>query len=221
MLYIVATPIGNLKDITFRALEVLRKADIIACEDTRRTKILLAHYQINRPLLSYHSYNKIQAAEKILDLLKQNKTVALVSEAGTPGISDPGAHLIRAAIENKIPFSVIPGATALITALVASGFDTSSFVFEGFLPLKPGARKKTLIELKNINRTIVLYEAPHRMLRLLEEILEVFGDRDIACARELTKKFEEVKRERASIILDSFKKERPRGEFVVIISAAA
>lgn len=217
MLYIVSTPIGNLKDITLRALEVLKSVDLIACEDTRRTKILLDRYQIKKPLISYYSYNKIQRAEKILESLKQNKSVALVSEAGTPGVSDPGTHLINMAIENKIPFTIIPGPVALIAGLVLSGFDSNRFVFEGFLPVKSGARRKKLEELAGQKRTVVLYEAPHRIIKLLQEILEVFGDREIACARELTKKFEEVKRDKTSALLAHFKSTKPRGEFVVIV----
>ena len=217
MLYIVSTPIGNLKDITLRALEVLKSVDLIACEDTRRTKILLDRYQIKKPLISYYSYNKIQRAEKILESLKQNKSVALVSEAGTPGVGDPGTHLINMAIENKIPFTIIPGPVALIAGLVLSGFDSNRFVFEGFLPVKSGARRKKLEELAGQKRTVVLYEAPHRIIKLLQEILEVFGDREIACARELTKKFEEVKRDKTSALLAHFKSTKPRGEFVVIV----
>ena len=217
MLYIVSTPIGNLKDITLRALETLKNVDLIACEDTRRTKILLDHYQIKKPLISYYSYNKIQRADKILDLLKQNKAIALVSEAGTPGVSDPGTYLINMAIEHKISFTIIPGPTALIAGLVLSGFDSNRFVFEGFLPVKSGARRKKLEDLAGQKRTVVLYEAPHRIVKLLQEILEVFGDREIACARELTKKFEEVKRDKVSELLTYFQHTKPRGEFVVAI----
>lgn len=217
MLYIVATPIGNLKDITLRALDVLKNVDVIACEDARHSKILLDHYSIKKPLVSYYSYNKIKSGEKILSLLQQNKDVALISEAGTPGISDPGAHLINDAIKNKIALTVIPGPTALIAGLASSGFDSSKFVFEGFLPIKSGARKNRLKELSSQKRTVVLYESPHRINKLLPDILEVLGDREIACARELTKKFEEVKREKISALIEHFKTTKPRGEFVIII----
>jgi 16S rRNA (cytidine1402-2'-O)-methyltransferase len=149
--------------------------------------------------------------------LKQNKSVALVSEAGTPGVSDPGTYLINRVIENKLPLTVVPGPTALIAGLVLSGFDSNRFVFEGFLPVKHGARKSRLKELARQKNTLVLYESPHRMIKLLEEVLEVFGDREIACVRELTKKFEEVKRDKISALLAHFKTTKPRGEFVVVI----
>lgn len=216
MLYIVATPIGNLKDITLRALEILKSVDLIACEDTRHTKILLDHYQITKPLTSYHSYNKIKKGDYLLGLLKQNKSIALVSDSGTPGISDPGAHLIRRAQEENIPITAIPGPTALITGLILSGLSTNKFTFEGFLPVKSGARLKRLNELLGVGVTVIIYESPHRLIKLLEEIHSIDADRSIVCARELTKKFEEIKRDKVSNILDYFKSHRPRGEFIVI-----
>lgn len=220
MLYIVATPIGNLKDITLRALETLKAADLIACEDTRHTKILTSHYGINKPLVSYYEYNKISRGEYLIKLLKEGKQIALVSDAGTPGISDPGSHIIRQAIENNIPVTFIPGPAAFIDALVLSGFPTDKFIFEGFLPVKPGARRKKLSELSEEKRTIVIYESPHRLLKTLQDILDTLGDIDISCARELTKKFEEIKRGKASEILDYFEKQGVRGEFILVLSGS-
>jgi len=218
MLYIVATPIGNLKDISLRAIQTLKDVDLIACEDTRKTQILLNTYQIKKPLISYYSYNQIKRSEELLNLLKQGKSIALVSEAGTPGISDPGAQLIKLAIENDIPVTHIPGPAALIVALSVSGLPIHKFVFEGFLPKKPGARKKRLTNLAKDDYTIVLYESPYRVKKLLDEILEIMGDREIAVARELTKKFEEVKRGRVSELIDYFQQNKPRGEFIIVIS---
>jgi len=218
MLYIVATPIGNLKDITLRAIEVLKSVDLIACEDTRRTKILTKHYEIDRPLISYYEYNKIRREEYFIKLLKEEKDIALVSDAGTPGISDPGSHIIKLAIENKIPLTFVPGPTAFIGALVLSGFSTHKFIFEGFLPTKSGARRKRLRELNQEKRTLIFYESPHRLLKILKDILEILGDREIACVRELTKKFEEIRREKVSCLIEHFQKQTPRGEFVLILS---
>lgn len=218
MLYIVSTPIGNLKDITLRAIETLKSVDFIACEDTRKTLILLNHYQIKKPLISYYSYNQIRRGEEILKLLTQGKSVALVSDSGTPGISDPGAQLIRRAIENNIPLTHIPGPTALIAALSLSGLPTHKFAFEGFLPKKIGPRKKRLTLLSKEDKTIILYESPYRIKVLLSEILEIMGDRQIAIARELTKKFEEVRRGRVSELIDHFEKVKPRGEFILVVS---
>jgi 16S rRNA (cytidine1402-2'-O)-methyltransferase len=218
MLYIVATPIGNLKDISLRAIQTLKDVDYIACEDTRKTSILLNTYQIKKPLISYYSYNQIKRSEELLNLLKQGKSIALVSEAGTPGISDPGAQLIKLAIENDISVTHIPGPTALIVALSVSGLPTHKFVFEGFLPKKPGARKKRLTHLAKNDYTVILYESPYRIKKLLDEILETMGDREIAVARELTKKFEEIKRGRVSRLIEHFEKTRPRGEFIIVIS---
>jgi 16S rRNA (cytidine1402-2'-O)-methyltransferase len=216
MLYIVATPIGNLKDITLRALEVLKGVDLIACEDTRRSAKLLKAYGITTPTTSYYEYNKFKRGDYLLDLLKEGKDVALISDSGTPGISDPGAHLIKLCINNDIPLTAVPGPTGLVAALALSGLAANKFVFEGFLPTKPGARKRRLQELASLKRTVVLYESPHRLTRLLEEILLVLGDNHICVARELTKKFEEVKRGKVSEILDEFRNKPPRGEFVVM-----
>ncbi len=217
MLYIVATPIGNLKDITLRAIEILKSVDLIAAEDTRHTKILTSHYAITTPLTSYFEHNKITKGEYLIRLLREGKNIALVSDAGTPGISDPGAHIIKLAIQNEIQITAIPGATAFLMGLVLSGKPTDKFLYEGFLPQKPGSRKNRLRELMEEKRTLVFYESPHRILKTLADILEVFGDAEIACCRELTKKFEEVKRKKVSQIIEDFKVNPPRGEFVIVI----
>lgn len=218
MLYIVATPIGNLKDITLRALEVLKSVDLIACEDTRHTKILLNHYQISKPQLSYHSYNKKSRTIEILELLKAGKNIALVSDAGMPGISDPGVALVREAIEQGVPFTVVPGANGIISGLVLSGLPTNRFVFEGFLPIKHFARLKKLKELKNEKRTLILYESCHRLIKTLGDMKIVFGDVVISCIREITKKFEEVKYSKVSELIGYFNEVRPRGEFVIVLN---
>lgn len=217
MLYIVSTPIGNLKDITLRALEILKEVDLIACEDTRHTRKLTSHYGIKTPLTSYFEYNKLTKGEYLIKLLKEGKDVALVSDSGTPGISDPGFSLIKLAIDNLIPISVVPGPVGLIAALVLSGKPTHKFIFEGFLSNKRAARIKRLKELSTQDRTIVLYESPHRLVKLFEDILEALGDREVVCARELTKKFEEVKRDRTSRLLEHFRNIKPKGEFIVIL----
>lgn len=217
MLYIVATPIGNLKDITFRAIEVLKSVDLIACEDTRHTKTLLDHYGIKTPTTSFFQHNRFTKGEYLLKLLKVGKNIALVSDAGTPGILDPGYNLINLAIKNNIEITVIPGPTAFINALVLSGKPAHEFVFAGFLPNRTLARRNRLKELAKLKRTIVFYESCHRILATLEDILAVFGDKDIVVARELTKKFEELIRAKPMVILEKFKTKKPLGEFVVVI----
>jgi len=217
MLYIVATPIGNLKDITLRALEVLKSVDLIACEDTRHTKILLEHYGIKTSTVSFYQYNRIVKAQYLLKLLKEGKDIALVSDAGTPGILDPGYNLINLAIKNNIPITAIPGPCALVDALVLSGKPMHNFYFAGFLPKKKIARQNKLKALFKLNTTIIFYESCHRILASLEDVLAIFGDREIVLARELTKKFEEIKRASVSKILSELKSKKILGEFVVII----
>jgi len=217
-LYIVATPIGNLGDITFRAVEILKKVDLIACEDTRHTKILLARYNILRPLTSYFEHNKIKKAKELIGLLKAGNEIALVSDAGTPGISDPGYRIIKEAIENKIEVIAVPGASAAVTALALSGMPTDRFVFEGFLPNKTVARKKRLTELKNEKRTVIVYESPHRVKATLKDMHEVFGNIYMACIREATKKFEEVLRASVEDLMAVFADRSPRGEFVFVFN---
>ena len=217
MLYIVSTPIGNLKDITLRAIEVLKSVDLIACEDTRHTKILLDHYAIKKPLTSYFQHNRFAKGEYLLRLLKEGKDIALVSDAGTPGILDPGHNLINLAIKNNIPITAIPGPTAFVDALVLSGKPAHEFFFAGFLPNRTIARKNRLKELAKLKATLVFYESCHRILKTLQDIQDILGDREIVCCRELTKKFEEIKRASAKDIIQALKKEKPRGEFVLVI----
>ncbi|MGE4357485.1 MAG: 16S rRNA (cytidine(1402)-2'-O)-methyltransferase [Candidatus Omnitrophota bacterium] len=218
MLYIIATPIGNLKDITLRAIEVLKSVDLIACEDTRRTKILTTFYGINKPLISYYEYNKVTRGEQLLRLLKEGKNIALVSDAGTPGISDPGANIIKLAIENSIPLTFIPGPTAFVGALVLSGFSTNKFAFEGFLPAKSGARRKRLEKLKKEEKVVILYESPHRLLKTLMDIKEILGTCQLCVVRELTKKFEEIIRGTPSEVIEHFQQEPIRGEFILVLN---
>lgn len=196
---------------------MLKSVDLIAAEDTRHTKILLDRYQIPTRMTSYFEYNKIQKTEYLLEVLREGKSVALVSDAGTPGISDPGYRIIRMCIDNNIPVIPVPGASGLLTALVVSGKPTDKFTFEGFLSNKPIKRKKQLKKLKDEARTVVLYESPHRIVKLLADILEVYGDVEIVIAREMTKKFEELRREKASDALGYFKSAVPKGEFIVVI----
>jgi 16S rRNA (cytidine1402-2'-O)-methyltransferase len=216
-LYVVGTPIGNIRDITFRAVEILKSSDLIACEDTRHTRILLDKYEIRTPTTSYHKFNTKTKTAFIINKIKEGKTVALVSDAGMPGISDPGRELVKAAAQENISIEVIPGASALISAISVSGLKADRFAFEGFPPVKPSARKEFFRKLANEERTTVIYEAPHRILSTLAELKEHFGDRNMCAARELTKKFEEVARGRISELIKKFSRTKPRGEFVLII----
>lgn len=216
MLYIVSTPIGNLKDITLRAIETLKQVDLIAAEDTRHTKILCKEYGIDTPLTSYFEHNRFKKGAVIIKQLKEGEDVALVTDAGTPGISDPGYKLINLAKKNDIPITVVPGATALIAALSLSGYPSDRFVFEGFLPVKKGQRRKKLAAVKQEDRTVIFYESPHRILKALKDIEEVLDDRSLFVARELTKKFEEGIEGRASQLIDHFSKKKAKGEFVLL-----
>ena len=216
-LFIVSTPIGNLKDLTFRAVEVLKEIDLIACEDTRVASILLNHYEIKKELISLNAVNETHRIENILGRIESGDSCALISDAGTPGISDPGVRLISAAIERRIEVVPIPGPSALITALTISGLPTNSFVFEGFIPQKKGRQKK-LDQLSNEERTIVLYESTYRIEKLLNELNEHMPERLIVVCRELTKKFEETWRGTPSEILASLGEKVTKGEFVVVIA---
>ena len=216
-LYLVATPIGNLSDITHRALQVLRDVDLIACEDTRHTHKLLNHYGITTKTISYHEHNEQQRAVQLIDQLKQGSDVAVVSDAGTPAISDPGFRLVRAAIENDVPIVPVPGPSALISALIAAGLPTNEFFFAGFLPAKSNARRARLSELQIVPGTLIFYEAPHRLAATLRDAFEILGEREAVVARELTKVHEEIRRGRLSELSDHYEREEPRGEIVVLI----
>ncbi len=220
MLYLVATPIGNLSDITLRALEVLREVDCVASEDTRKTGMLLKHFDIKRSQISFHEHNKQRAGKKIMGLLEEGKSVALVTNAGTPGISDPGFTLVRSAVEAGFEVTMIPGAAAFVMAIVLSGLATHEFVFKGFAPRKSGKRKRFLAVDKASPHTLVFYESPYRLRSFLEDALEVYGDRRAALAKELTKMFESVKRGRLSELLAGLE-DGPKGEYVIVIEGAA
>ncbi len=218
-LYIVATPIGNLEDITQRALRVLREVDLIACEDTRHTRKLLNHFGIDTKTISYHEHNEGQRAEELCSILESGKDIALVSDAGTPSISDPGFRVVNAAIERNISVVPLPGAAAFVTALAASGLPTDQFFFAGFLPARSNARRTKLEELAVIPATLVFYEAPHRITSTLRDALDILGDREAVVARELTKMHEEFGRGRLSDLVEPFaRNENIRGEFVLMIS---
>ena len=217
MLYIVATPIGNLGDLSLRAAEVLKGVDLIACEDTRHTKILLDHYLIKTPTTSFFQHNRFTKAGFLLGLLQAGKDVALVSDAGTPGILDPGYNLINLAVKNNLEMTFIPGPAAFINALVLSGKPAHEFYFGGFLVNRTQARKNQLEKLKKLNCTLIFYESCHRILSSLEDIKIVFGDKEIVVARELTKKFEEILRGTSEDVRSKLAKNKPRGEFVIII----
>ena len=217
-LYLVATPIGNLADITHRALQVLSDVQLIACEDTRHTHKLLNHYGINTKTISYHEHNEQQRATELIDRLKQGTSIAVVSDAGTPSISDPGFRLVRAAIENEIVVVPVPGPSALITALIAAGLPTDEFFFAGFLPSRTNARRARLTELQSIPGTLIFYEAPHRLAQTLADAYQILGEREAVVARELTKLHEEIRRGLLSkLAADYTEKTDIRGEIVVLI----
>jgi 16S rRNA (cytidine1402-2'-O)-methyltransferase len=218
-LYVVATPIGNLEDLTLRALRVLREVDLIACEDTRRTRALLAHFDVHVPTLSYYEHNKLVRGPQILRRLGEGHSVALVTDAGTPGVSDPGFLLVREARAAGIPVVPVPGPSAVAAALSAAGVPADRFVFEGFLPVKPGRRLKRLQALREVATTVVLYESPHRIVATLAAVQEVFGEREIVVARELTKRFEEIVNAPAAAHLARLQAGEIRGELTVIIPA--
>jgi 16S rRNA (cytidine1402-2'-O)-methyltransferase len=216
-LYLVATPIGNLADITHRALDILRNVSIIACEDTRHTRKLLQHYGLSTKTISYHEHNEQQRARELVQKLQEGNDIAVVSDAGTPSISDPGFRLVRAAIENDVLVVPVPGPSALISALIAAGLPTDEFFFGGFLPAKSNARRERLTELRSIPGTLVFYEAPHRLSETLKDALETLGEREAVVARELTKLHEEIKRGRLSELTKHYATEEPRGEIVLLI----
>lgn len=222
-LYIVATPIGNLQDITLRALETLKSVDLLLCEDTRHSGLLLSHYAITKPLLSYQEFNENQRIPQIIERLQNGQNIALISDAGTPTLSDPGFKLVREVLRQGSQVVSIPGPSAILAALPSSGFPTDKFIFLGYLPKKSGKRRSLLLELnllksyKLIRPTVIFFESPHRLLETLEEISEIFGYCEIVICRELTKLHEEIRRENISKSIEHFRNSAPRGEFTVLI----
>lgn len=217
-LYLVATPIGNLEDITLRALRTLRECDVVAAEDTRHSGQLLKHFGISKPLLSYFQFNEARRSEEIIERLRRGETVALVTDAGSPGISDPGERVVRAAIAAGLRVESVPGPSALVAALTASGLPTDEFHFIGFLPHKSGQRRNKLESLKSFAGTLVLYESPYRIEKLLGELREIYPERPVVLARELTKKFEEFVRGKPAELSETLRKRSVKGEFVVLVA---
>lgn len=217
MLYIVTTPIGNLSDITLRALEALRSADVVATEDTRHSNILLRHFGIQKPLISYHEHNEAKRAEELAKRLEAGENVALITDAGMPGLSDPGARLIRKCIERDLPFTVVPGPSAILTALVGSGMSTEQFCFRGFLPVKSGQRERELRAAADRVETSIFFESPHRILKTLATCAEIMPTRQMCVARELTKKFEEFRRGTGPELLSHYTNNPPKGEITLVI----
>lgn len=220
-LYLCATPIGNLEDMTFRAVRILKEVDVVAAEDTRHTRKLLTHFDIHTPLVSYHEHNKLGRGPELIERLLAGEDIACVSDAGMPGISDPGSHLAMLAIEAGITVTPVPGANAGLSALIASGLDTTEFHFIGFLSKQKKNRLETLARIKPIQGTLIFYESPHRLKDTLGELLTVLGNRNIVAARELTKKFEEFRRGTIEELIAYYKEEAPRGEFTLIVDGAS
>lgn len=216
-LYLCATPIGNLEDMTFRAVRILQEADLIAAEDTRNSIRLLNHFEIKTPMTSYHEYNRVEKAYELIRQMQEGKNVALITDAGTPGISDPGEELVRLAYEAGIEVTAVPGACACVTALTLSGLPTRRFCFEAFLPADKKEKKEILEELKTETRTIILYEAPHRLVRTLQELLETLGNRRVTLCRELTKRHETVFPATLQEMLDYYAQQEPKGECVIVL----
>src|ERR1700731_4506971 len=219
MLYVVATPIGNLRDITLRALEILKDVDLVAAEDTRHSGRLLRHYQIKKPLISYHEHNEAMRTAQLVERLAAGENVALITDAGTPGLSDPGARLIRECIKRELPFTIIPGASSILTALVGSGFSTDKFFFGGFLPNKSGGRERELGAAAARDETTIFFESPYRLTKTLKAGIDIMPDRQLCVARELTKKFEEFRRGAAAELVAHYEARPPKGEIVLVISA--
>jgi 16S rRNA (cytidine1402-2'-O)-methyltransferase len=219
MLYVVATPIGNLGDITQRALEVLKNVDLISAEDTRHSGLLLKHYNVDKPLLSYHEHNEAMRTAQLVERLASGENIALITDAGTPGLSDPGARLVRGCLERQLPFTVIPGPSSVLTALIGSGFSTDKFFFGGFLPNKSGGRERELRAAAAREETTVFFESPHRLTKTLSTATNILQDRQLCVARELTKKFEEFRRGTAAELLAHYQAHPPKGEIVLVITA--
>jgi 16S rRNA (cytidine1402-2'-O)-methyltransferase len=218
MLYVVATPIGNLDDITLRALEVLKSADVIAAEDTRHSGNLLRHFEIRKPLISYHEHNEAMRSQELAERLAAGENVALITDAGMPGLSDPGARLIRKCIERDLPFTIIPGASSILTALAGSGFSLEKFCFRGFLPVKSGQRERELRAAMEREETTVFFESPYRILKTLTACREIMPERLLCVARELTKKFEEFRRGTPGDLLEHYTAHPAKGEITLVIS---
>jgi 16S rRNA (cytidine1402-2'-O)-methyltransferase len=218
MLYVVATPIGNLGDITLRAIEVLKDVDVVAAEDTRRSGLLLKHFEIKKPFVSYHEYNEAARTAELVERLDRGEKVALITDAGTPGLSDPGQRLIRECIKRELPFTIVPGPSSILTALVGSGFSTDKFSFRGFLPVKSGQRERELQAAAQREETAIFFESPYRLAKTLAACIGIMSDRQLCVARELTKKFEEFRRGTAAELLAHYQAHPPKGEIVLLIS---
>jgi 16S rRNA (cytidine1402-2'-O)-methyltransferase len=220
MLYVVATPIGNLSDITLRALEVLKSVDLIAAEDTRHSGMLLKHFEIKKPFISYHEHNEAMRTAELVERLAGGENIALITDAGTPGLSDPGGRLVRECIKRDLLFTIIPGASAILTALVGSGFSIEKFCFRGFLPIKSGQRQRELQAAAESGETVMFFESPYRLTKTLVACVDIMADRQLCVARELTKKFEEFRRGTAAELLAHYEAYPPKGEIVLVISAS-
>ena len=218
MLYVVATPIGNLGDITLRALDILKAVDLIAAEDTRHSGILLKHYKIDKPLISYHEHNEAMRTAQLIERLATGTNIALITDAGMPGLSDPGARLVRECIKRGLPFTIAPGPSSILTALIGSGFSTENFFFGGFLPVKSGQRERELRNAAGRAETSIYFESPYRLVKTLRAAIDLLQDRQLCVARELTKKFEEFRRGTASELLAHYEAHPPKGEIVLVIS---
>ena len=221
MLYVVATPIGNLGDITLRALEVLKLADVIAAEDTRHSGMLLKHFEIRKPLVSFHEHNEAMRTAQLIERLATGENIALVTDAGMPGLSDPGARLIRECIQRDLPFTIVPGSSSILTALAGSGFKMEKFCFRGFLPVKSGQRERELRAASEREETTIFFESPYRLTKALSAAIDILQDRQLCVARELTKKFEEFRRGSAAELLAHYGAHPPKGEIVLLVQGAA
>jgi 16S rRNA (cytidine1402-2'-O)-methyltransferase len=218
MLYVVATPIGNLGDITLRALKLLEHVDLVAAEDTRHSGILLKHYKIDKPFISYHEHNEAMRTAQLIERIAAGEKIALITDAGTPGLSDPGARLIRECIKRGLPYTIIPGPSSILPALVGSGFSMEKFFFGGFLPVKSGRRERELRAAAEREETTIFFESPYRLTKTLKACIDILQDRQLCVARELTKKFEEFWRGTASELLTHYTAHKPKGEIVLVIS---
>ena len=219
MLYVVATPIGNLGDITLRALEILKSVDLIAAEDTRHSGMLLKHFGIKKPFISYHEHNEAMRTAELVERLTSGEKIALITDAGTPGLSDPGLRFVRECIKREVSFTIIPGPSSILTALVGSGFSTDKFCFRGFLPVKSGQRERQLRAAVEGNETVIFFESPYRLTKTLAACIDIMPDRQLCVARELTKKFEEFRRGTSGELLAHYEAHPPKGEIVLVISA--